>query len=219
MANSKRHEAVVDQDDDGSTLEGTLALIKPDAIHNSTKILARIAEEGFLIVEKQRMNFSRAKAARFYENHQKSSHFEDLINYITSGEVIALCLAGKDGINHWRRVLGPARPSEARILAPTSIRAQFGDLDNDAHNAAHGSDSPESSEREIEIVFPHILHGEANREIDRNVDMQAGPDKDYLKKFVCPTLLRGISEMNQIRPKSPIPWLADWLLDNNPYKK
>ena len=87
------------------------------------------------------------------------------------------------------------------------------------------SDSPEASEREIEIVFPHILHGEAHREIDRNVDLLSSTgssleqDKEYLKRYVCPTLLRGLSEMYETRPQSPIPWLADWLSENNPYKQ
>ena len=87
------------------------------------------------------------------------------------------------------------------------------------------TDSPEASEREIEIVFPHILHGEAHREIDRNVDLLSSTgssleqDKEYLKRYVCPTLLRGLSEMYETRPQSPIPWLADWLSENNPYKQ
>ena len=118
------------------TLEGTLALIKPDAVHHATAILKRIADEGFLVVEKQRMNISRAKAARFYG---KGRHTEEMVDYLSSGEVVALCLAAPDGINRWRRVLGPTRPSEARLMAPNSIRAIYGDPDNDFHNAAHGS--------------------------------------------------------------------------------
>ena len=91
-------------------------------------------------------------------------------------------------------------------------------------------DSPEASEREIEIVFPHILHGEAHKEIDRNVDMlnssghsssgqSLEENKEYLKRYVCPTLLRGLSEMYETRPQQPIEWLSDWLSENNPYKQ
>ena len=92
-------------------------------------------------------------------------------------------------------------------------------------NIWYFKDSPEASEREIEIVFPHILHGEAHKEIDRNVDLlnSSGPsleeNKEYLKKYVCPTLLRGLSEMYETRPQSPVAWLSDWLSENNPYKQ
>ena len=121
------------------TLEGTLALIKPDAVHHATPILKRIADEGFLVVEKQRMNFSRAKAAQFYgKGRHPEAELQEMVDYLSSGEVVALCLAAPDGINRWRRVLGPTRPSEARLLAPNSIRALYGDTDNDFHNAAHG---------------------------------------------------------------------------------
>ena len=74
-------------------------------------------------------------------------------------------------------------------------------------------------------MFPHILHGEAHKEIDRNVDMlntsgqSLEENKEYLKRYVCPTLLRGLSEMYETRPVSPIAWLADWLSENNPYKQ
>ena len=74
-------------------------------------------------------------------------------------------------------------------------------------------------------MFPHILHGEAHKEIDRNVDLlnSSGPsleeNKEYLKKYVCPTLLRGLSEMYETRPQSPVAWLSDWLSENNPYKQ
>ena len=93
------------------------------------------------------------------------------------------------------------------------------------HIFGHFKDSPEASEREIEIVFPHILHGEAHKEIDRNVDLldssgrSLEENKEYLKRYVCPTLLRGLSEMYETRPQSPVAWLADWLSENNPYKQ
>ena len=68
----------------------------------------------------------------------KGRVLSDLADYLSSGEVVALCLAAPDGINRWKRVLGPTKPSEARVHAPQSIRAIYGDPDNDFHNAAHG---------------------------------------------------------------------------------
>lgn len=245
------------------TLEGTFAMIKPDAVHKSGAILERIANEGFLVVEQQKMRLTARMAESFYGQHQGADFFRDLIDYMISGDVIALCLARKNGINHWRSVLGPTKVSQAIKTQPESIRAQFGDPMNDMHNACHGSDSPESSEREIELIFPHIIHGSdqnrpptamvngqtltmidskvfpksssspppqtdentnsieeaaAHNEIKRSVSAQPLDNKEYLQQYVCPTLLKGLSEMYETRPQSPIAWLADWLDDNNPYK-
>ena len=99
----------------------------------------------------------------FYAEHKSEPFFEDLIDYITSGPVIGMVLARKDGIAHWRRVLGPTKVSEASKKVPNSIRAIFGDPKSDKRNACHGSDSPSSAEREIEIIFPHIFQEESHR--------------------------------------------------------
>ncbi|TRY71114.1 hypothetical protein TCAL_02397 [Tigriopus californicus] len=237
---------------DEVTLEGTLALIKPDALARENLILERIREERFLIVEKKRLRFSRETAAKFYENQKNEPHFSDLIDYITSGDVIALCLARENGIDKWNEVIGPPSVSDAMKYAKNSLRARFGDPLNDMINSLHGSDSPGSSEREIEIIFPHILQGDSDEEdhdeeeeedvvrqearlntakadrvsqagsvldeIDRTLDHHASDNKGYLHKAVCPTLIRGLSEMYEVRPRSPISWLADWLTDNNPYQ-
>lgn len=234
---------------DEVTLEGTLALIKPDALARENLILERIREERFLIVEKKRLRFSRETAEKFYSNQRNEPHFNDLIDYITSGDVIALCLARENGIDKWNEVIGPPRVSDAMKYAKNSLRARFGDPLNDMINSLHGSDSPASSEREIEIIFPHILQGDSDDEeeheehvnvpeermntatddrvsqagsvldeIDRTLDHHASDNKVYLHKVVCPTLIRGLSEMYEVRPRSPISWLADWLTDNNPYQ-
>ena len=107
--------------------------------------------------------FSRELAQLFYAEHKSEPFFEDLIDYITSGPVIGMVLARKDGIAHWRRVLGPTKVSEASKKVPNSIRAIFGDPKSDKRNACHGSDSPSSAEREIEIIFPHIFQEESHR--------------------------------------------------------
>ena len=141
------------------TLEGTFAMIKPDAVDRAPHIFTRIIKEGFLVVEQQRFRFSRELAELFYSEHQSKPFFDGLINYITSGPVVAMCLARNNGVQHWRQVLGPTKVSEARKKDPYSIRAIFGDPKNDSRNACHGSDSAASAEREIDIIFPHILKG------------------------------------------------------------
>lgn len=241
-------------------LQGTFALIKPDAVDRAGQIFTRIVKEDFMVVEQQRFRFSHELAELFYEDHRDTPYFEELISYITSGPVIGMVLARKDGLAHWRRVLGPSKPSEARKKSPTCIRAIFGDPSDDSRNACHGSDSPSKAEREIEMIFPHILQNagdekrpgtaesaminghtvpirdpktffegqpdipevdEANdsvtREVERNVtSIKSMDNKAYLQRFVVPTLLKGLSEMYEVRPQSPIEWLADWLEENNP---
>jgi len=246
-------------------LEGTFAMIKPDAVDRASLIFTRIVKEGFLVIEQQRFRFSRELAELFYAEHKNKDFYEELMDYITSGPVIGMVLARTDGINHWRKVLGPTKVSEARKKSPNSIRALYGDLSNDMLNACHGSDSPPNAEREIEIIFPHILHDDEATSSDVYVDQRPGTaesamvnghsvpiretkflfegedeqnvavaartemkrsvvkienldNKAYLQKYVVPTLLQGLSEMYEVRPQSPIEWLADWLEENNPSK-
>ncbi|XP_069989827.1 nucleoside diphosphate kinase homolog 5 [Penaeus vannamei] len=190
-------------------IQRTLAMVKPDAISRFAEIEKIILEEGFTIVERRRVRLTRAEAAEFYNEHRGKSFYEPLLEYITSGEVLALILAGEEAITHWRRLLGPTRVSQARQEAPESIRARFGDHANDSHNAAHGSDSPTSAQREIKFFFPDltlepVLTGEGA--------------KEYLSHAVSPTLVRALTELCKVRPDDPIVWLADWLLVNNPNK-
>ncbi|KAK8741592.1 hypothetical protein OTU49_002286 [Cherax quadricarinatus] len=190
-------------------IQRTLALIKPDAIDKSPEIEKIILEEGFTVVDRRRVRLTRAEAEEFYGEHRGKSFYNSLVDYITSGEVLAFILAGDDAINHWRRVLGPTQVSRARHEAPGSIRARFGNSNNDFHNAAHGSDSVNSAQREIRFFFPDltlepVLTGEGA--------------KEYLSHAVSPTLVRALTELCKVRPEDPIVWLADWLLVNNPNK-
>ena len=95
--------------DSEEPLEGTFAMIKPDAVDRAGLIFTRIVKEGFLVIEQQRFRFSRELAELFYAEHKNKSFYDDLIDYITSGPVIGMVLARFDGINHWRKVLGEVR--------------------------------------------------------------------------------------------------------------
>ncbi|KAK3861631.1 hypothetical protein Pmani_025893 [Petrolisthes manimaculis] len=190
-------------------IQRTLAMVKPDAVDRWPEIEKIILEEGFTIVERRQVRLMRAEAEEFYAEHRDKPFFPDLLQYITSGDVLALILAGEDAIGHWRRVLGPTRVSEARQEAPGSLRARFGSPHNDSHNAAHGSDSVNSAHREIKFFFPDltlepVLTGEGA--------------KEYLSHAVSPTLVKALTELCKVRPEDPIVWLADWLLLNNPNK-
>ncbi|XP_069179842.1 nucleoside diphosphate kinase homolog 5 [Procambarus clarkii] len=190
-------------------MQRTLALIKPDAIDESPDIEKIILEEGFTVVDRRRVRLTRSEAEEFYAEHRGKSFFNGLVEYMTSGEVLALILAGDDAVTHWRRVLGPTQVSRARHEAPDSIRARFGDLNDDSHNAAHGSDSSSSAQREIRFFFP---------DLNQEPVLTGEGAKEYLSHAVSPTLVRALTELCKVRPEDPIVWLADWLLVNNPNK-
>jgi len=84
----------------------------------------------------------------------------------------------------------------------------------------------ESSEREIGLLFPNILHadednvaGEVEETLDAGLEnSESLSNRKYLEKYVVPTLMKGLGEMYVTRPRSPVEWLADWLSENNPNK-
>jgi nucleoside-diphosphate kinase len=219
-------------EDEDDMLEGLLAILQPDAVASEKPIVERIRQEGFLIVERRRMRLKPEKVRRLYAPHRDRPYFDRLVAYMSGGDVIAMCLARLDGIEHWRRVLGPTNVAEAKTAAPESLRAKYGQAAatraqgagrgaEHVFNGLHGSASPSESEREIEIIFPHILHSSED-EADISDVVSAGVDdvedssKGYLQKHVAPTLLRGLTEMYRTRPASPLTWLADWLDEHNP---
>ncbi|ELW47264.1 Nucleoside diphosphate kinase 7 [Tupaia chinensis] len=119
----------------GSRKEKTLALIKPDAISKAGEIIEIINKSGFTITKLKMMMLS-----------------SELIQFITSGPVIAMEILRDDAICEWKRLLGPANSGVARTDAPGSIRALFGT--DGIRNAAHGPDSFASAAREMELFFP-----------------------------------------------------------------
>ena len=143
--------------DSSPRLEGTLALIKPDAYPRRIEIEEVIMKEGFLLVDKKRLKFTKELAEEFYEEHKNKPFFKDLIQFMTSGDCMAMCLGRENGIEHWRSLIGPTKVSEAKKSAPKSIRSVFGDPTDDMKNAVHGSDSPAAAGREIDLIFPNII--------------------------------------------------------------
>ncbi|KAG3258791.1 NME/NM23 family member 7, transcript variant X2 [Ictidomys tridecemlineatus] len=119
----------------GSRKEKTLALIKPDAVTKAGEIIEIINKAGFTITKLKMMMLS-----------------SEMIQFITSGPVIAMELLRDDAICEWKRLLGPANSGVARTDAPGSIRALFGT--DGIRNAAHGPDSFASAAREMELFFP-----------------------------------------------------------------
>ena len=128
----------------------TLLMVKPDTVAagNVGEIIALVERNRFQIRRLTLTRFSKERAERFYDMHRARPFFADLVSYITSGPVVALELEADEAVTRIRELIGATNPADAR---PGTIRAMFGkSLQN---NAVHGSDSPESAEKELEIAF------------------------------------------------------------------
>lgn len=145
-------------------VERTLAMVKPDGVRaNYTEtIKGIIAAEGFKIVAETEAHFDEAAAQLFYKEHSERSFFLQLVEFMTSGPVVALALERQNAIKGWRTLIGPTDSNKARLDAPNSVRAKFG-LDGQS-NCVHGSDSPEAAAREIAHFFDVISPANHNDE-------------------------------------------------------
>lgn len=128
----------------------TLSIIKPDAVKKNLigAIESRFEEAGLKIVALKMVRLTREQAEGFYAEHQGKPFFEGLVDFMTSGPVCLQVLAGENAIARNRELMGATNPADA---APGTIRADF--AESVSVNAAHGSDSPESAEREIAYFF------------------------------------------------------------------
>jgi nucleoside-diphosphate kinase len=134
-------------------LSRTLILVKPDAFERrlTGEVIARFERKGLSIVALKYMTVDRDLAERHYDEHRDKPFFGDLVEFITGGPLVALVLDGHEAVGAARQVIGATNPLEA---APGSIR---GDLGLEVQtNLVHGSDSPESAEREVELFFPEL---------------------------------------------------------------
>ncbi|KAI9102594.1 nucleoside diphosphate kinase [Phlyctochytrium arcticum] len=136
-----------------SLLERTCAVIKPDAYGagNKDKIIARIEQDKFKIIAHKEIRMTPEMAGAFYKEHTGKPFFDELVSWMTSGPVYALCLERDTAITAWRQLAGPTHSVKAKEIAPHSIRALYGT--DGSQNAVHGSDSPEAAERELRILF------------------------------------------------------------------
>ena len=134
-------------------MEQTLILVKPDAFARGLtgEIIARFERKGLKIVALKHMTTPRDLAETHYAEHQDKPFFGELVSFITSGPIIALVFEGDDAIKAARQVIGATNPLEANT---GSIRGDFAIAVG--QNMVHGSDSPESGQREIGIWFPEL---------------------------------------------------------------
>jgi len=131
-------------------MDRTLILIKPDAFERSLtgEILARFERKGLRIVAMRHMTMTRELAEQHYAEHAERPFFGELVDFITSGPLVAVAFEGESAIQAARQLIGATNPLEA---APGSIRGDF--AVQTGQNMVHGSDSPESAARELALFF------------------------------------------------------------------
>jgi nucleoside-diphosphate kinase len=132
-------------------MDRTLILVKPDAFARGLtgEIIARFERKGLRIAALRYLTVERELADRHYAEHEGKPFFEDLVAFITSGPLVAMVLEGEEAVTAARQVIGATNPLEA---SPGSIRGDFAVAVG--QNMVHGSDSPESAEREAALFFP-----------------------------------------------------------------
>jgi nucleoside-diphosphate kinase len=131
--------------------ESTLLIIKPDAVRRGLvgEILSRVERKGLRIEAMRNTRIDTALAERHYAEHTDKPFFDELVEFITSGEVIVAKVTGREAISVLRGLMGATDPAKA---AQGTIRGDFGIQITE--NLVHGSDSAESAARELALFFP-----------------------------------------------------------------
>jgi nucleoside-diphosphate kinase len=131
-------------------VEKTLAIIKPDALKKRVigKIIQRIEDEGFNISNLKMLHLTKEEAKGFYIVHKDKNFYESLTDFMSSGDILVMVLERENAISHWRQIMGATDPALAQ---PGTLRHTFGF--SVERNAVHGSDSPATSEWEINFFL------------------------------------------------------------------
>ncbi len=138
-------------------MERTLILVKPDGVRRNLvgEVLSRVEKKGYVISALKMLEADRALSVRHYAEHEGKPFFEPLVEFMLSGPIVAVIAEGNRVIEGFRKLAGATDPT---VAEPGTIR---GDLARDqgtkvVQNIVHGSDSPESADREIKIFFPEL---------------------------------------------------------------
>lgn len=131
-------------------IEDTFVMVKPDGVTRGLvgEVISRFESKSLTLAKMRMLTIDDEMARRHYAEHSERSFFGELIEFITSGPVVAMEWTGESAVSVARTLIGATNPAEA---APGTIRGDLGLLTT--HNIVHGSDSVESSTRELEIYF------------------------------------------------------------------
>ena len=178
-------------------MEHTVAVIKPDVCSaGAASRVVEIAEAaGFFVARRRELRFSPTLARQFYAHLESQPNFRVLVEFLSSGPVVALVLTKVGAVKAWRTLIGPMDPARAREIAPSSVRALLGA--DAVRNAVHGSDSDESARREANLLFPPGA-------------LEALVPKEYLVETVLPGLVDALGEMYASQPEDGYRWMSHW---------
>ncbi len=131
-------------------IERTFAMVKPDGVARGLvgEVIGRFERKGLRLERIRRLQIDEAMAKLHYAEHEEKPFFGELVEFITSGPVVAMEWSGESAVGVARTLMGTTDPKQA---APGTIRGDFGLVVT--NNIVHGSDSPESAERELGIFF------------------------------------------------------------------
>lgn len=131
-------------------VQQTFIMVKPDGVKRRLvgEVISRIESKGYSLKEMKLFTIDRELAENHYGEHRERPFFGELVEFITSGPVVAMVVEGADAVAGMRQIMGATNPLEA---APGSIRGDF--ATEIGENIVHGSDSPASAEREIGLFF------------------------------------------------------------------
>ncbi len=130
--------------------EQSLFIIKPDGVSRGLigEVISRFEKKGFKIIKLEMITFTKENAEKFYSDHKSKPFFNELVSFISSGRVVVAIIEGNNAIATTRIMIGSTKSFEA---APGSIRGDLGlGL---TENIVHASDSKESFEKEVKVVF------------------------------------------------------------------
>jgi nucleoside-diphosphate kinase len=130
--------------------QSTLLIVKPDAVRRGLigEVLRRVEAKGLQITELRLMHIDRELAEEHYGEHREKPFFQELVDFITSGDVVVARVEGEQAVAVLRSIMGPTDPATA---PPGTIRGDYGTVITE--NLVHGSDSSESAERELKLFF------------------------------------------------------------------
>ena len=130
--------------------EQTLIIVKPDAVKRNLveEILSRFEKKGFTISKQKMLNFTTEMAKQFYSAHSSKPFFGELVSFITSGEVFVAIIERDNAVSLTREIIGNTNPKDA---SPGTIRGDLGI--SITENSIHASDSSESFDKEVNVVF------------------------------------------------------------------
>ena len=166
-------------------MEQTVAAIKPDAEGTKDEIIERIHEAGFRIAARKETTLSRDVAEEFYADHKDKDYYNELVDHMTSGPTYLMVLSREAAVDGWREMIGPTDPTQAKDVAPDSLRATYGE--NILKNAVHGSSNPEHAKKTIQAIFGDLKFSEDGillETIDEEPEKEEGekPQSDSTKE-------------------------------------